>query len=337
MLARFYKNNDNQSASCLLCAHQCIIASGHSGRCRVRVNQGGDLHSLNYGHILAANPDPIEKKPLFHFKPGHKSFSIALAGCNFSCDFCQNWQISQADPQALQQNAKKPIISPRQIIESAIYYNCQSISYTYTEPIIFWEYALDCMQLAKEAGLANVAVSNGFGSRDAWQAGKGLLQAANIDLKAFDQAFYQNVCKGRLEPVLDSLRQLKEQDVWLEVTTLIIPGLNDDPAQLRQLASFIANELSTDTPWHISAYHPAYQRNNQPTGQKELLLAFEEGQKAGLKHVYMGNLPALRGEDTLCPACKGHMVARNGFRVINNKLDGNKCSACGNTVAGIWQ
>ncbi len=321
---------------CTLCGHQCVIAPGLSGRCRVRLNQDARLQALNYGRLLAANADPIEKKPLFHFKPGGSSFSIAAAGCNFHCDFCQNWSISQTTSALLKENARLPLTAPAQVVAKALTIGCASISYTYTEPIVFWDYALDCMALAKDAGLDNIVVSNGFGSPTAWRAAQGLLDAANIDLKAFDNDFYTKICGGRLSVVLDSLRQLKKMGVWLEITTLLIPGLNDDPDQLRRLALFIANELSPDTPWHVSAYRPAYKRNNPATGYEHLLCASEAGRKAGLHFVYLGNAPGLKGENTVCPACQAVVVERRGFTVINKRLAGDTCTNCQQPVAGVW-
>jgi pyruvate formate lyase activating enzyme len=303
----------------------------------VRVNREGRLFSANYGRIVAANPDPVEKKPLYHFLPGSLSYSIAALGCNFSCDFCQNWQISQAGPHLPAQAGRLPRRSPGEIAASASAFACRSVSYTYTEPLVFWEYALECMQLAREAGLANIVVSNGFGSQLAWQASEGLLQGANIDLKAFDPAFYRNHCGGRLEVVLDTLRQLKSQGVWLEITTLIIPGLNDAPGDLEKLASFIADELSPHTPWHISAYRPAYRQTAPPTGPEALLKAWDLAGQAGLKFVYPGNLPLPRAGDTRCPECRLLLVERDRFTVRRNllKKDGI-CPQCGAKTAGVW-
>lgn len=294
------------------------------------------MYTSTYGQVLAANVDPIEKKPIYHFMPGHKSYSIALAGCNFRCDFCQNWQISQADERLLKQSARLPYTSPRQVVEKALQAQCQSISYTYTEPIVYWEYALDCMQLAGQAGLANVVVSNGYGSALAWQAANGLMQAANIDLKAFNADFYRQVCAGRLEVVLDSLRQLKAMGVWLEVTTLIVPGLNDSAEELHNLARFIADQLSPETPWHISAYHPNFKRNTQPTGVKQLMLAQAAGQAAGLKYIYLGNVTGLNGSDTLCPQCSKTLIQRRGFAITGNALHNTVCGSCGCQPAGVW-
>jgi pyruvate formate lyase activating enzyme len=283
---------------------------------------------------MAASPDPVEKKPLFHFKPGHRSFSIALAGCNFRCDFCQNWQISQASQQLLAQSAALPHTDPAQVVQQALHLKCESISYTYTEPIVFWEYALECMQLAKRKGLSNIVVSNGFGSAAAWQASQGLLDAANIDLKAFSHEFYEKICGAHLEKVLDSLRQLHAMGVWLEITTLQIPGEND---QLESLAEFMVNSLSPDVPWHISAYHPAYQRRSQPTAINQLQQTRQTGIKAGLNYVYIGNAPSAAGADTLCPQCGRRLIERRGYHVASNHLIEGGCPHCQRRIAGIWQ
>jgi pyruvate formate lyase activating enzyme len=310
------------------------LAPGAKGRCRVRINREGEMYTLTYGQIMAASPDPVEKKPLFHFKPGHRSFSIALAGCNFNCDFCQNWRISQANQELLAQSAALEPTDPGQVIQQALHLKCQSISYTYTEPIVFWEYALECMKLAKGEGLSNIVVSNGFGSAAAWQASQGLLDAANIDLKAFSDEFYKKICGGRLEKVLDSLRQLHALGVWLEITTLRIPGEND---QLEALAEFMVNSLSPDVPWHISAYHPAYRRRSQATAISQLQQARQAGLKAGLNYVYIGNAPVESGADTACPQCGRRLIERRGYRVTNNNLIEGACPHCHRRIAGIWQ
>ena len=337
MLSPFNETKNGKTVLCTLCGHRCTLQPGQSGRCQVRYNRDGDIDSLTYGRLLAASVDPIEKKPLFHFKPGHKSFSIALAGCNFSCDFCQNWQISQSTPDLLKQSAKQPFTSPSQVVEAALAKGCQSISYTYTEPIVFWEYALECMRAANVAGLDNVVVSNGFGSAAAWRASQGMLSAANIDLKAFNNDFYRKICNGRLQVVLDSLKQLKQQGVWLELTTLLIPGLNDDNGELAELAAFIAQELSPDTPWHISAYHPAYKRNTSSTSRETLLRAWQAGQQAGLRYIYLGNVPALHMENTICPACSYQVITRRGFTITSNQLEAGLCPKCRQPIAGVWQ
>ena len=268
--------------------------------------------------------------------PGSSTFSIALAGCNFSCDFCQNWQISQATHELMEQSSALPVIRPIHIVQRARRTRCQSISYTYTEPIVFWEYALDCMQLAKEAGLANIAISNGFGSEAAWRAAAGLLDAANIDLKAFDQTFYKNQCNASLPKVLDSLRQLKEMGVWLEVTTLLIPGLNDNAAQLEKLATFIARELGPEVPWHVSAYRPAYKQNAPATTVGQLQKASDIARQAGLRFVYMGNVP--HGADTACLSCGHTLIGRSHFQVLYNNISENgQCPKCGAPAQGRWQ
>jgi pyruvate formate lyase activating enzyme len=286
---------------------------------------------------VAANSDPVEKKPLYHFQPGSSTFSIAAVGCNFRCDFCQNWQISQASDSLLAQNSRLPERAPAGIVSQALQSGCRSLAYTYTEPLVYWEYALECMALACQAGLANIAVSNGFGSEIAWRASEGLLQAANIDLKAFEPDFYRQHCGGRLEVVLDSLRQLQSQKVWLEITTLLIPGLNDDPGQLEKLASFISRELSVHTPWHISAYRPAYRQKAPATSAQTLLMASSIGRQAGLEFVYLGNAALPGAGSTACPNCGAVLLERAYFALLGNRLNpAGRCPHCGAEVAGVW-
>jgi pyruvate formate lyase activating enzyme len=302
----------------------------------VRFNQEGELRSDNYGRIVAANSDPVEKKPLYHFQPGSLTFSLAAIGCNFHCDFCQNWQISQADAGLLTKSRHLPERPPAALVGQALQSGCRSLAYTYTEPVVFWEYALECMALAAQVGLSNIVVSNGFGSEAAWRAADGRLQAANIDLKAFDPDFYRR-CGGRLEVVLDSLRQLYSQKVWLEITTLLIPGLNDDPGQLERLASFISRELSVCVPWHISAYRPAYRQQAPATGAEILLKAAAIGRQAGLKFVYLGNSALPQAGNTLCPGCGQVLLERSYFAVLKNLLSpGGLCPECGQALAGVW-
>ena len=286
--AMFYNKVEGKEAQCYLCAHNCKIALGQFGFCGVRQNIQGVLNTLVYAQVIAANVDPIEKKPLYHFLPGSMSFSIATVGCNFRCGFCQNWQISQASGQNKAREVYKMI--PERIVEEAKKNHCQSISYTYTEPTIFFEYAYDIAKVAKQAGLKNIFVTNGYMSREALETISPYLDAANIDLKSFREKFYVENCKGHLQPVLDSIKLAKKLGVWIEITTLIIPGHNDSASELSDIAGFIAS-VGKDIPWHISRFHPDYHFLNQKLTPIETLKKAEDlGKKAGLDHVYLGNV-----------------------------------------------
>jgi len=286
--AMFYNKVEGKEAQCYLCAHNCKIALGQFGFCGVRQNIQGVLNTLVYAQVIAANVDPIEKKPLYHFLPGSMSFSIATVGCNFRCGFCQNWQISQVSGQDNAREVYK--LMPERIVEEAKKNHCQSISYTYTEPTIFFEYAYDIAKVAKQAGLKNIFVTNGYMSREALETISPYLDAANIDLKSFREKFYVENCKGHLQPVLDSIKLAKKLGVWIEITTLIIPGYNDSVSELSDIAGFIAS-VGKDIPWHISRFHPDYHFLNQKLTPIETLKKAEDlGKKAGLDHVYLGNV-----------------------------------------------
>lgn len=326
---------ESQKVHCRLCNWKCVIEEGALGRCRVRQNVEGVLYSLNYDKVCAANDDPIEKKPLFHFQPGSKSFSIAAPGCNFQCIFCQNWQISQM-PQ-FQNDLTGSACFPEAIVQAAIDSGCQSIAYTYTEPTIFMELCAETAILAKSKGMANVFVSNGYMSIEAIDFAKSWLDGINIDLKAFTEEFYRDLCKARLEPVLDSIRYIAQKtDIWLEITTLIVPGKNDSEDELRSIAEFIANQASVDVPWHISRFYPQYKMNDaHPTKAQELERAYDIGKEAGLRYVYMGNLPGARAESTYCHTCGALLIERCGYQVLTNRVDDYRCPQCGAEIAGF--
>jgi len=337
--ARLYDPLSNGRVRCLACNHFCAISPGHTGLCGVRENRNGQLFSLVYDRVVAAGPDPIEKKPIFHFKPGSLSFSIAAPGCNFKCRFCQNADISQvchqgADPFAGRLSGKA--MTPEAIVAEAVALGCQSISYTYTEPTVFFELVLDTAMLARDAGLANILVTNGFMSPKLLQAASAVLDAANVDLKSFSDAFYTRYCNGRLEPVKQTLKTMVDSGLMVEVTTLVIPGLNDDPDELGQMAAFIAGDLGPSTPWHLSRFHPAFQLTRiGPTPVDTLERACDIARSAGLVHVYTGNVPGA-GENTCCPACGRTVVKRLGYAVENLLAQTNKCPGCGSPVSGIY-
>lgn len=284
--ALFYQKLDGNKVRCELCPHLCLIANGRRGICGVRENQGGILYSLVYGRIAAAHVDPIEKKPLYHFLPGSTSYSIATVGCNFRCDFCQNFGISQA------REIEGEAVEPGDIVREALSLGCQSVSYTYTEPTIYFEFAYDTAKLAREKGLKNVFVTNGFITEPPLRMIAPYLDAANVDLKSFRDEYYHKYCGGKLEPVLKALKLYKELNIWLEVTTLVIPGLNDSETELMDIANFIKNELGEGVPWHVSAFYPIYKMTDRPpTPAETIYKARDIGLKAGLKYVYTGNLP----------------------------------------------
>ena len=332
-----------EKVRCRLCAHGCLIKEGGLGLCRVRENKGGELYTRVWGKPVAANPDPIEKKPLFHFQPGTRSFSIATIGCNFQCGFCQNWDISQFLRESGDSipggSSGGKVAPPEVIVNQALEYGCSSIAYTYTEPTIYFEYAFDIMKLAVQKGLKNVFVSNGYQSADCLEACRGLLHAANVDLKAFSDDFYKNQCKARLQPVLDTLVRLREQGVWLEVTTLLIPGMNDSDLELNQIAGFLAADLGSSVPWHVSAYNPRYkyvEKGPPATPLSSLERALEAGERAGLKYVYAGNVPGHDSESTYCPGCGQVLVKRRLFSIMENSLKDRACPHCGAEIKGVW-
>ncbi|MCU0641796.1 MAG: AmmeMemoRadiSam system radical SAM enzyme [Candidatus Margulisbacteria bacterium] len=287
--ASFYQPLADLKVRCELCPHNCLIADGRRGICGVRENRQGTLYSLVYGRVVAAAIDPIEKKPLYHFLPGTKTYSIATVGCNFRCDFCQNWEISQI--RSKDEGRKTKDEKPEDVVAAAQENSCPSISYTYTEPTIYFEFAYDCAKLARESGLKNIFVTNGYMNPPVVEAIVPYLDAANIDLKSFREEFYHKYCGGKLAPVLETIRLMKQKGVWVELTTLIIPGLNDSDAELAEIAGFIVKEVGADTPWHVSAFRPTYKMiDRPPTPVETVLRAQAIGLKAGLKHVHPGNV-----------------------------------------------
>lgn len=329
----YEKLSDNQ-VRCNLCAHRCVIAEGKKGICQVRENQGGKLYTLVYGSTIIQNVDPVEKKPLLHFYPGSTAYSIATPGCNFRCRWCMNWEISQM-PRERHLILVEEEASPEQIVATAQRAGSRSIAYTYTEPTIFFEYAYDTARLAHDAGLFNIYVTNGYMTEEMLETFRPYLDAANVDLKAFREETYRKYVGARLGPVLDSLKAMKRLGIWLEVTTLVVPGVNDDPAELKDAAEFVANELGVDTPWHISRFFPAYKMADvPPTPISTLSQAREIGLEAGLRYVYVGNV--LGEENTFCPSCGRLLIRRAGYRILENHVqpDG-RCPDCGTLVAGV--
>lgn len=333
--ALFFEKLQDNKVHCGLCNHRCHIGDGRRGLCGVRENRGGELFSLVYGRLVAENVDPIEKKPLFHFQPGSRSYSIATVGCNFHCAHCQNYSISQF-PALEDGDIAGQRRTAREIVDAAERSGSRSISYTYVEPTIFYEFAYDCAELARERGLGNVFVSNGYMTPEVTRHLAGVLGAINIDIKAFTEKFYKEVCKARLAPVLDTVRLMRELGVWTEITTLIIPGWNDSPEELRAIARFI-KEVDPAMPWHVTAFFPTFKMTDRPpTPVATLRMAREIGLAEGLRFVYEGNVPGEGGENTVCPKCGSTQVKRFGMRTTSNLVQEGKCSACGETLEGVW-
>jgi len=331
--AMFYRKLDGNETVCFLCPHHCRIPPGKRGKCAVRENREGKLYSLVYGKLIALHVDPIEKKPLFHFCPGTTSFSIATAGCNLQCRFCQNADISQAPRD--HQTLFGEDIQAAVVVERARQHGCATISYTYTEPTVFMEYALDTARRARAAGLGNVFVSNGFMTEEAFEAVAPFLDAANVDLKAFNDTFYREQCGARLDPVLKTLERMKKRGIWLEVTTLLIPGLNDGDEELKSLARFLV-ELGPETPWHVSRFHPDYLMTHvPPTPVETLRRARRIGIEAGLWYVYTGNVPGDEGEHTFCRNCGLKLIDRFGFSIGRKQLSQGACANCGTVLHGV--
>jgi len=338
--AMLYKKLDGGKVLCLLCAHRCKIQPDKFGICGVRENKDGKLCTHVYGKVIASHVDPIEKKPLYHFFPGSSSYSIATVGCNFKCPFCQNWQISQASkpwqPRRLPewQPTRLPRFkcSPEEVVAEARKNNCKGISYTYTEPTIFFEYAYECARIARAQGLYNSFVTNGYMTDNALETISPYLDACNVDLKSFSDNFYKEMCQARLAPVLDSIKTMKRLGIWVEITTLVVPGENDSEEELKEIAGFIAS-LGPEIPWHISRFHPDYKYlASAPTGVETLKKAREIGKRSGLRYIYLGNV--LEGNNTYCYNCKGLLIERLGFDINKNNLDDASCPSCKAAIDG---
>jgi pyruvate formate lyase activating enzyme len=332
--ARLWKSLANGEVVCQLCAHFCRLASGERGKCGVRQCQDGALFTLVHDRVAAINLDPVEKKPLYHFLPGSVTLSFGTMGCNLSCGFCQNYALSQPPRQG------KPIAgelaTPAGLVQAALGSGAASISYTYSEPTIFFELLVETAELAHARRLKNIMVSNGFQSPQCLSALAGLIDAANIDLKAMNPDFYERICGARLGPVLTNLSRMRKLGWWLEVTTLLIPDLNDDPAELRRLADFLVKELGPDTPWHISRFHPDYAMRDRPvTPLASLERAYAIGREAGLRFVYVGNVPGGEHNGTACPKCGELLLDRSGFAVNVARTVGGACPHCGGKLPGI--
>jgi len=334
---RLSTDADERTVVCDLCHHRCTIANGKRGICKARRNDDGTLVSLVYGRCIALTPDPIEKKPLFHYLPGTRSMSVATVGCNFTCDFCQNHHISQylRDREG---DVPGDWVEPADIVRAAEKARCRSLSFTYTEPTVFFEYALDAARLGQERRIGSCFVSNGFMTPEAVDTIAPYLDAINVDLKSFDPEVYRRVIGGRLDGVLETIQHLYEQNIWIEITTLLIEGMNDSEDEVRKIARFVAN-LDPNIPWHVSRFHPHYKMGHAaPTAGESVLRAVEIGRAEGLRHIYCGNMRDARWESTWCASCGGLLIERTGFRTVANHLaPSGACPSCGARCSGWWE
>ena len=331
--ALFYKKLKNNIVQCVLCPNFCVIKENNKGVCLSRKNISGKLVSLTYGKPVAMHIDPIEKKPLYHFIPGTKSFSIGTAGCTLKCLFCQNAEIAQVDPKDFSTNK---FIEPKNIVKEAINKGCQSISYTYNEPVSCIEYVLDIAKLARKNKIRNIIVSNGYINEEPLKKLCKYIDAANIDLKGFTEEFYKNNCLGKLKPVLNALKILKKNKVWLEITNLIIPGLNDNPIEIEKMCNWIKDNLGTDVPLHFSRFFPMYKlTNKEETSAKTLESAYNMAKKQGIKYIYIGNIKTDK-ENTYCHNCNSLLIERNGYSIIKNNIKNNSCYKCNVKIPGIF-
>jgi pyruvate formate lyase activating enzyme len=313
----------------------CIIQPGQSGDCRVRINIDGVLCTVVYGYRCSLYPyDPVEKKPLFHFLPGSRIFSVATVGCNLHCKNCQNWEISQANPE----ESRAYVCSPEKLVELVKEHRCHSLAYTYSEPIIYYEYTYDTAKLAKDAGIRNVLVTAGYINEQPWKRLLKYIDAANIDLKGITDEFYREVCSATLKPVQNALVVAKASGVHVEVTNLIIPTLNDKPEQIRQLSQWVKANMGDDTPLHFSAFTPRYKmRHLPPTSSRTLEMARKIAKSEGLNYVYIGNVTSKEGQNTYCPSCKELLIERSGYTIMRNKLKNGCCPECSKEIYGVWK
>ncbi len=333
--ARLWESAPGGKVKCSLCSFRCVISEGKRGICGVRENTGGVLNSLNYGRVVARGMDPIEKKPLFHFLPGTESYSIATVGCNFRCLHCQNSDISQM-PKDLKIITGEHIKADSIVAEADALF-ARSIAYTYTEPTIFYEFAYDCMELAVKKGLKNIFVTNGYMTEECLGTLKGLLHAANVDVKSFNDKTYKKVCGARLEPVLKSVERMRDMGIWVEVTTLIIPTINDSEEELREIAKWVAS-IDPGMPWHVSAFYPAYKMMDlPPTDPKTVERAREIGLSEGLRYVYTGNIRHGSGENTVCHSCDELLIERSGYAILANNIENRACPKCKSPTNGVWE
>jgi pyruvate formate lyase activating enzyme len=323
-----------KGVKCQICPNNCILKEGNESICRTHVVRQDKLYTIAYGNPCSVHVDPIEKKPLFHFLPSTPSFSIATAGCNFACLNCQNWEISQVSPH----ETTNQELFPPQVVDEALRRNCKSVAYTYSEPIAFYEYMYDTARIARQRGLKNLLISNGFINEQPLRDLSSYIDAANINLKSFSEEIYAKLNGGSLQPVLNTLKILKSAEIWLEITNLIVPGWTDDLSMIREMSLWLAQQGFADTPLHFSRFHPLHKLTSLPsTPQQTLEKAREIAMKSGIKYVYIGNVPGHPAENTYCPSCKKVVVERKGFTIVTNNLVKGKCKFCNAGIAGVWQ
>lgn len=328
--ALFYKKLKGGAVQCILCPNNCLLKQGEYGKCFARKNIGGRLIATTYGKPCSVAVEPIEKKPLFHFLPGCRTFSIATAGCNLKCLYCQNYVISQAKVEDVPYRE----ISPKQAVDEALADGCRCIAYTYTEPTVFYEYVLDTAMLAKKKGIRNICITNGYINLKPLHDLYKYIDAVNIDLKGFNEGFYKDICGARLKPVLNAIREIKKMGVWIEITNLIVPGLNDDTKEIKEMCRWIAQELGKDVPLHFSRFFAQYKmRNKAMTPEGTLMKAYKVAKDEALNYVYVGNVQ--REENTYCPRCNALLVQRIHYFAIKNNIKNGKCG-CGKMIAGVW-
>ena len=334
-LANYWQKIKDNIVQCLLCPRKCVLDAGQRGVCTVRINKEGKLYTLGYGNPVAIHIDPIEKKPFFHVAPGEPVFSLAVAGCNMRCIFCQNWQISQSRPD----ETENYNLSPEEVVNKTIENNCKFIAYTYTEPTVFYEYMLDIAKLARAKGLKNTMHSCGYINPQPLKELLKYMDAVNIDLKGFTEEYYAKIgLLAQLKPVLETLKTIKEEGVWLEITNLIIPNFNDDPQKIKEMCIWIKENLGDEVPLHFSRFVPNFKLQNlPPTSIEKLEEAYKIAKGVGLKYVYIGNVPGHKGENTYCPNCGKIVVKRIGYEILENNIKDGKCKFCGYKIAGRWR
>ncbi len=331
--AKYYSKLEQKKIKCTLCPHECILNIGQTGICRTRKNIDGKLYTLAFSNPVAINIDPIEKKPLYHFLPTSRTFSIATAGCNLRCKNCQNATISQVSPE----QTNNYNLEPKQIIDSALKNNCKSIAYTYTDPVVFYEYALETAKLAKKNGLKNIIVSAGYINQKPLEELCQFIDAANIDLKSFDDNLYKKLNSARLQPVLETLKTLRKKNIWLEITNLLIPGFNDNEQMIDKMTKWLAKNGFDETPLHFSKFYPTYKLSNiAPTPLETIEKAIQIARQNGLKYIYGGNIWGHNSENTYCPNCNNIIISRNSYNTKIKAIENGKCTFCGKKINGVW-
>ena len=331
--ALYWEALEGKRVKCTLCPRECAVADVERGWCGVRENRGGKYHTLVYGRAAAVHVDPIEKKPLFHYLPGTTAFSIGTAGCNMECVFCQNWNLSQFRPEQLESVA----LPPAKLVDAARAAGSASIAHTYNEPVVAAEYVLDSAKIGRAAKLPVVMISNGYIQRKPMSDLAKELGAVKVDLKAFTESFYADMCRGKLQPVLDTLRLLKEEGVWFEIVVLLVTGKNDSAEEAKRLAGWTAANLGPDVPLHFSRYFPAYKLQLPPTPVEAMSRAWDAAKTEGMRFVYVGNVELPGKADTICPGCGHAVIRRLGLVTVSNSLADGKCPKCGRAVPGVWK